>query len=226
MGSIGSRRGGALTRRMQTPGGEEACQPRASIPPGRLRFGAKVEQKSGHQVLSTPGTEQKIPGGAGTPEVPMREGARRNQVRGTVFRESRRSLERTRIDLRERENESGGGLWAGPAWFKSLMQGRAAAERTAAVAAARLPAPEHARQPPRSPQPRRPASCRQVSQGSCEGAGGRGWEAGEQSPAGLASQTVWQGRGCHASGARPPGSPRRPLARAGRHQPLLSGPEP
>lgn len=146
-----------------------------------------------------------IPGGAGTPEVPMREGARRNQVRGTVSREPQESRENPK-DLPERETESGGGLdlWAGPAWFKSLMQGRAAVERTAAVAAARLPAPEHARQPPRSPQPRRPASCRQVSQGSCEGAGGWGWEDGEQSPAGLASQTVWQGRGCHTSGARPP----------------------
>lgn len=102
------------------------------------------------------------------------------------------------------------------------MQGRAATERTAAVAAARLPAPEHAR----SPQPRRPASRRQVSRGSCERAGGRGREEGEQSPAGLASQTAWRGRGCHASGARPTGSPRRPLARAERRQPLPSGPEP
>lgn len=106
------------------------------------------------------------------------------------------------------------------------MQGRAAAERTAAVAAARLPAPEHARQQPRNPQPRRPASRRQVSRGSCEGAGGRGWEEGEQSLAGLSSQTAWRGRGCYASGACPTGWPRRPLARSGRRQPLLSGPEP
>lgn len=158
----------------------------------------------------------------------MRDGARRNRVRGTVSRDRRWSLERTRKTCRKEKPKAGVGwnLWAGPAWFKSLMQGRAAAERTAAVAAARLPAPEHARQPPRTPQPRRPGSRRQVSRGSCEGAGGRGWEEGDQSPAGLASQTAWRGRGCHASGARPTGSPWGPLARAGRRQPLLFGPEP
>lgn len=42
-GDTGSRRGGALTRRMQTLG-EETCQPRASIPLGGLRCGEKVEQ--------------------------------------------------------------------------------------------------------------------------------------------------------------------------------------
>lgn len=98
---------------MQTPGGEEACQPRASIPHGGLRFGAKVEQKSGHQVLSTPGTEHKIPVGAGTPEVPMWEGARRNQVRGTVSRESLRSLERTRKTCRKEKPKAGVGWTCG-----------------------------------------------------------------------------------------------------------------
>lgn len=70
MGGTGSRRGGALTGRMQTPGGEEACQPRASIPPGGPRCGAKVEQKSGRRVLSIPGTEQKIPGWSRNPRGP------------------------------------------------------------------------------------------------------------------------------------------------------------
>ena len=61
--------------------------------------------------------------------------------------------------------------------IKDWCRGGRGAERAAAVAAARLPAPEHAREPPRSPpppRPRRPAPRRQVSRALGKEAGGRG----------------------------------------------------
>lgn len=63
------------------------------------------------------------------------------------------------------------------AGLKDWCRGGRGAERAAAVAAARLPAPEHAREPPRSPllpRPRRPAPRRQVSPALGKEAGGRG----------------------------------------------------
>lgn len=93
---------------------------------------------------------------------------------------------------------------AGPApraGLKDWCRGGRGAERAAAVAAARLPAPEHAREPPRSPQPprpRRPAPRRQVSPAPGKEAGGRGgkWKGMDSGcQAGL--------RGC-VVGSRPP----------------------
>lgn len=114
-------------------------------------------------------------------EVPIKQVRDKTEPRDriSIFSpESRKRPERRPERLARKRNRKR--RWAGPvggasASFKGLMQGRAAVERAAAVAAARLPAPEHARQPPRRPQPRRPASRRQVSRGG-GGGGGRGWE--------------------------------------------------
>lgn len=108
VGGKGSRRGGALTRRMHTLGGEEACQPQASIPPGEQRCGAKVARAK----EQAPGdTKQKIPGRARTPEVPFREGARRERVRWTLSRGSQRNLKRTRRTCRkEKPKAAVGGI--------------------------------------------------------------------------------------------------------------------
>lgn len=84
------------------------------------------------------------------------------------------------------------------AGLKDWCRGGRAAERAAAVAAARLPAPEHAREPPRRPpppRPRRPAPRRQVRRTLGDEARGRGEERTGPPGAGAASGAAWWGRG-------------------------------
>lgn len=100
------------------------------------------------------------------------------------------------------------------AGLKDWCRGGRGAERAAAVAAARLPAPEHAREPPRSPllpRPRRPAPRRQVSPALGKEAGGRGEKQKENRVSVWPKRAAWWGSDCHFPGTRRPhpGSPPR-----------------
>lgn len=105
------------------------------------------------------------------------------------------------------------------AGLKDWCRGGRAAERAAAVAAARLPAPEHAREPPRRPPPplpRRPAPRRQVRRTLGDEARGRGGERTGPPGAGAASGAAWWGRVRHAPGpcGPQPGGPRAWVTRS------------
>jgi hypothetical protein len=212
-------------RRTRTPGGRGACQRRCKPSRPDCRGpGAKVARAL-VRAAGPKGASEEGPRAPGCRHSPRMQGCpdrceaqpgdRRSRV-GSAEQKGRKST--------ERETESEGGAWGRgfraappPNQFKSLVQGRAAAERAAAVAAARLPAPEHAREPPRSPpppRPRRPAPRRQVSGqvsqeagGNVEGREGKGRAAGARQ----ASQAV-----CGIAAATPlaPVGPTRAVPRA------------